>query len=116
MHSSVEEILQKEDVLTQIDKYKIDNDGRVEIYGMKLDMSEAVEARQIGEKIELAFYRGGELKKVTATVALNRLVFETARQYDNEPRYVCYAGLVFIPASRNYLESWGPEWPLDIPF
>jgi hypothetical protein len=116
MHSSVETIFQKEDVLTQIDNYKIDNDGRVVIHGLRLELSEAVEAKQIGEKIDLEFYRGGELKKATATVALNRLVFETARQYDIEPRYVCFAGLVFVPATRNYLETWGAEWPLDIPF
>jgi hypothetical protein len=23
---------------------------------------------------------------------------------------------VFVPATRNYLETWGPEWMFDIPF
>ena len=116
MHSSVESILQRNDVLVQIDNYKIDNDGRVEIYGLKLDLSEVVETKQIGETAEIAFYRDGSLTKATAKVALNRPVFEVARQYDITPRYVCYAGFVFVPVTRNYLETWGPEWPLDIPF
>ena len=116
MHSSVESILKKGDVLTQIDQYAIDNDGRVEIYGLKLDMSEAVDVKQIGQTIELAFYRDGKLTKTTATVALNRTVFEFARQYDIEPEYVCFAGLVFVPATRNYLETWGAEWIKDTPF
>jgi S1-C subfamily serine protease len=116
MHSSVETILQRDDVLVQIDDYKIDNDGRVEIYGLKLDLSEAVETKQIGQKAEIAFYRNGELKKATAEVALNRPVLEIARQYDISPRYVCFAGLVFVPVTRNYLETWGPEWPIKTPF
>jgi len=116
MHSTVETILKPNDVLVQIDDYKIDNDGRVGIYGLKLDLSEAVETKQIGQTAEISFYREGELKKATATVSLNRPVLEIARQYDIRPRYVCFAGLVFVPVSRNYLETWGPEWPMDIPF
>jgi S1-C subfamily serine protease len=116
MHSSVESILKAGDVLTQVDQYAIDNDGRVEIYGLKLDMSEAVDSKQIGQTIELVFYRDGKLTQATATVALNRTVFEFARQYDIEPQYVCFAGLVFVPATRNYLETWGAEWIKDAPF
>jgi S1-C subfamily serine protease len=116
MHSSVESILKPGDVLTQIDQYAIDNDGRVEIYGLKLDMSEVVDSKQIGQTVELAFYRDGKLTKATATVALNRPVFEFSRQYDIEPQYVCFAGLVFVPATRNYLESWGPEGIKNLPF
>ncbi len=116
MHSSVEKILKPGDVLIRIDEYNIDNDGRVDIYGLKLDLSEVVETKQTGETAELAFYREGKLKEATATVALNRPVFEFARQYDIAPRYVCFGGLTFVPATRNYLEAWGPEWPTDAPF
>jgi len=116
MHSSVEPILKSGDVLVQIDQYKIDNDGRVEIYGLKLELLEAVETKQIGQTAEIEFYRQGELTKATATIALNKPVFEYERQYDIRPRYVCFAGLVFVPATRNYLETWGPEWLKEIPF
>ena len=116
MHSSVETLLQAGDVLTGVDDYKIDNDGMVEIYGLTLHMSEAIETKQIGEKAELSFYRGGELKRETATVALNRPIFEYSRQYDRPPRYVCFAGLTFVPATRNFLETWGRNWMTDMPF
>jgi S1-C subfamily serine protease len=116
MHSSVELILQRGDVLVQIDDYKIDNDGRVKIYGLSLDLSEVVESKQISQTAEISFYRDGQLTKATAKVALNRPVFEFARQYDISPQYVCFGGLVFVPATRNYLETWGSDWPTDIPF
>jgi S1-C subfamily serine protease len=116
MHSSVESILQRGDVLVQIDDYTIDNDGRVKIYGLSLDLSEVVESKQIGQTAEISFYRDGQLTKATAKVALNRPVFEFARQYDISPRYVCFAGFVFVPATRNYLETWGSDWPTDLPF
>ncbi len=116
MHSSVEQILQRDDVLTKIDDYSIDNDGRVEIYGLRMDLSEVVEGKQIGGTARLTFYRGGEKVEATAAVALNRPIFEYSRQYDAPPRYVCFAGLVFVPATRNYLETWGRDWITNMPF
>jgi len=116
MHSSVEDLLQQGDVLTEIAGYNLDNDGRVEIYGLKLNLSEVVETKQIGETAQLVFYRDGQRMEATATIALNRGILEYARLYDKPPRYVCFAGLTFIPATRNYLETWGPEWTKDLPF
>ncbi|MBN2181500.1 MAG: trypsin-like peptidase domain-containing protein [Sedimentisphaerales bacterium] len=116
MHSSVESILQPGDVITQIDDYNIDNDGMIQIYGLRLSISATIESKQIGQTLELTFFREGNLQKATATIALNRPIFEQARQYDRPPPYVCFAGLVFVPATRNYLESWGPRWPQEIPF
>ena len=115
MHSAVESILQKGDVVTQVDKYKVDNDGRVQIYGLTLPFDEALEAKQIGQTVELTFYRQGNPTKATATVALYKPVLEYARQYDVAPRYVCFAGMVFVPLTRNLLETWGKDWPIAIP-
>ncbi|MEJ2649677.1 MAG: trypsin-like peptidase domain-containing protein [Sedimentisphaerales bacterium] len=116
LNSSVEPVLQKNDVVTKIDDYNIDNDGMIMINGLRLSISEAIESKQIGETVDLTFYRQGELKTATVTIALNRPVFEQARLYDEPPPYVCYAGLVFVPATRNFLETWGSRRARDIPF
>ena len=115
MHSSVEQLLQPNDVITRIDTYNIDNDGLVQIYGLRLHMSEVIETKHIGQTAELTFYRSGKLMKKVATVALNRPILEQARQYDRPPRYVCFAGLTFVPLTRNYLETWGRDWRANIP-
>lgn len=116
MHSSVENVLQAGDVITGIDDLDIDNDGMIEIYGLRLHMAEAIERRQIGENIELSFYRNGELNKIGAVVALNKPILPYWRQYDAEPRYEVFAGLTFVPVSRNFLETWGRTWIIDMPF
>jgi S1-C subfamily serine protease len=115
MHSSVESILQPNDVITRIDDYNIDDDGLVQIYGLTLHLSEVLETKHIGQTVQLTFYRGGKLMTEIATLALNRPIFEQARQYDRPPRYVCFAGLTFVPATRNFLETWGRDWQTDIP-
>lgn len=116
MHSSVENVLQPDDVLTRIDEYDIDNDAMVQVYGLTLHLGEIVEQKQLGQTVELEFYRDGELQKATATVALNRPVLAYEREFDNPPDYYVFAGLTFVPLNRNFLESWGPRWLIDIPF
>lgn len=102
--------------MTRIDSYDIDNDGMVQIHGLRLPLSEVVDLKQIGETTQLTFYRQGKRMTATATIALNKPIFDRARRYDRAPAYVCFAGLVFVPASRNFLETWGRQWPKDIPF
>jgi len=116
MHSSVENVLQAGDVITRIDDFDIDNDGMIEIYGLRLHMAEAIERRQIGENVELEFYRNGELNKISADVALNKPILPYWRQYDAQPKYEVFAGLTFVPVSRNFLETWGRTWITDMPF
>ena len=116
MHSSIESILQAGDVMTRIDDYNIDNDGMIQMHGLRLPVSQVVDSKQIGETVELTFYRQGKRMTATATIALNKPIFDRARQFDRPPPYVCCAGLVFVSASRNLLETWGPKWPQEIPF
>lgn len=115
MHSSVESVLEPGDVITRVDDLDIDNDGMIKIYGLTLHMAETIEQKQLGQTVELTFYRNGELKEATAVVALNRPVLAYWREFDNPPRYMVYAGLTFVPLSRNFLETWGRKWMTNIP-
>ncbi len=116
MHSSVENLFQRNDVITKIDDYDIDNDGMIKIYGLTLHLSEVIEQKQIGESVEVTFYRNGEKQTKTAQIALNRPLLAYDRQFDIPPRYVVYAGMTFVPMTRNYLEVWGASWLSDMPF
>ena len=116
LNSSVENIFEPEDVITKLDGYDIDNDGMVNVYGLTLHMSEIIEQKQIGDTIGITLYRNGREQTATATVAVNRPPLPYWRQFDEKPRYYLYAGLTFVPLSRNYLETWGQEWASEIPF
>ena len=115
LNSSAEKVLQRNDCITQIDNYDIDNDGMIMIYGQKYHLSEQVETKQIGETVNITFWRDGKQQTAQLVIQLNRPVFEVARLYDDPPPYVCFAGLTFVSANRNYLETWGRDWLSDIP-
>jgi len=116
MNSSIENLVKHNDVLVKVDDYPVDNDGMVEIYGLSIHMSEVVEQKQLGQTVNLEFYRDGKLNKVSAKVALNRPVLAYWRLYDKPPKYYVYAGLTFVSLSRNFLENWGDSWINNIPF
>ncbi len=116
INSTVEDVLQPGDVITEIDGYSIDNDGMIRIHGLHLELSEAVEQKQIGDEIRLAFYRGGEKHSATVKVHYNEPVLTWRQLHDLQPEYKVYAGLVFVSLNRNYLETWGQNWVFDIPF
>jgi hypothetical protein len=88
----------------------------VKIHDLTLRMGEVIEQKQIGESVEVTFFRDGEMRRENITIALNRPVMEYARSYDKAPGYVVFAGLTFVPVTRNFLENWGRDWLSDIPF
>ena len=114
--STAEGILKKDDVLTKIDDFDIDNDGMIAIDGLRLEYSEVIDRKQLGETVKVEFYRDGTPKTAEIKVALNAPVLTWGRLYDQEPKYQIHAGLTFVTISRNYLENWGRNWLMDIPF
>jgi S1-C subfamily serine protease len=104
------------DVLTKIDDFNIDNDGRIQIDGLSLELSEIMDRKQIGQSAALTFYRGGEKQQQDLLIAANNPVLPWNRQYDTKPDYRVFAGLTFVQLNRNFLETWGNSWIADIPF
>ena len=68
-------------------------------------MNEIVERKFAGDVIDLKIWRDKEAieKKVTLKRFLPYLI--AARKYDEKPRYVMYAGLVFQPLDRNLMAA-----------
>ena len=54
-NSTLREIFQIGDVITKIGDFNVDNDGQIMIDGLSLELSEAVDRKQIGEEIEVTF-------------------------------------------------------------
>lgn len=107
--------LNKEDVITKIDDFNIDNDGRVKIDGLSLEMSEIVDRKQIGEKATLHYYRDGQKHQQDLVVSHNEPIVPWNMIYDTQPEYRVYAGLTFVQLNRNFLHRWGAEWINEVP-
>lgn len=108
--------LQEGDVLTKIDDFNIDNDGRILIDNLSLSLTEALDRKQIGETVLLSYYRNG--KKLQQQLALETYepVIPWNLLYDTQPDYRVYAGLTFVQLNRNFLSKWGQNWVSEIPF
>ncbi|HRH96198.1 MAG TPA: serine protease, partial [Prosthecobacter sp.] len=73
--------------------------------GELMDMNEIVERKFAGDTIKLKYMRGG--KKEEATVTLKRFdpYVRLGAQYNQRPRYIVHAGLVFQPLDRNLMDA-----------
>lgn len=116
INSTYYDILKPGDVLTEIDGFNIDNDGRIRIDGLSLELNEALDRKQIGQKVSLSFYRNGELNQKELIVSKNGPVIPWTRMYDTKPEFRVFAGLTFVKVNRNFLETWGRSWISDMPF
>lgn len=108
--------LQNGDVLTKIDDFNIDNDGRILINGLSLELSEIMDRKQIGESVTVTYYRDGQKNQQELTISANEPLIPWDRLYDTQPDYRVFAGLTFVQLNRNFLEKWGSKWITEIPF
>lgn len=98
-------VLQRGDVLLEIDGNPIASDGFIEFNGERVNMNEIVERKFAGDRIRLKYWRNNA--EAEAEVTLKRLTsyLMQANQYEKRPEYLVYAGLVFQPLDRNLLSA-----------
>jgi len=118
--SPTADVLQPRDVILQIDGFDIDHSGdyRDPLYGHLMLENLSTRQRWAGDRIPLKIWRDGAPLEVEYTLppirkAL-RLVSDDSA--DQPPEYLIVGGLVFQPLTRNYLQSWGPDWERSAPF
>ncbi|MBI5201439.1 MAG: trypsin-like peptidase domain-containing protein [Elusimicrobia bacterium] len=100
------------DVLSSIDGVKISDDGTIPFRrSERVLFSHAVFAHQKGDKAKLGLIRGGSPLTVEVSLAPSDGLVP-GPTYGSRPRYYVYAGLVFTPLTRNYVDNW--EWD-DVP-
>lgn len=99
-------VLQRGDVLLEIDGKPIASDGFIEFNGERVNMNEIVERKFTGDRIRLKYWRQGA--EAESEVTLKRLTsyLMQANLYEKRPEYLVYAGLVFQPLDRNLLGAF----------
>lgn len=106
------------DVLLSADGYDIADDGTVEFRpGERTAANYCTQIHQVGEEMVLSILRGGE--ELTVSIPLDlawgRHTLVPMMLYDQMPTYYIYGGLVFVPLTRNYLQTWGKDLNDDPP-
>ncbi len=100
-------VLERGDVLLEIDGYPIYSDGTVELGGERVDLAEIVERKFADDTVELKILREGEEKTVTISPNSPWPVQIQGNIYNKRPRYVVFGGLVFQPLTQPYLRAHG---------
>ncbi|MDQ6625892.1 MAG: serine protease, partial [Verrucomicrobiota bacterium] len=97
------------DVLLSIDDHPIASDSFVELEGERVEMPEVVERKFKGDTVKLDLIR--DHQPMTVNIDLQPLwpyLFQ-GHQYDIQPRYVVYAGLLFQPLSLDMMQAYQPQ-------
>jgi S1-C subfamily serine protease len=102
---SVADVLKPGDVLLSLAGNPVYNNGLIRVDGDLVDMNEVVERKFAGDKVALEFIRDGEKQKAEVTLKRFSPYVKLGEQYDQRPRYLMYAGLVFQPLDKNLMEA-----------
>ena len=98
-------ILKTGDVLLAIDGLPVKSNGLINYDGEDVNMNEIVERKFAGDVIDLKIWRNKEVIETNVTLKRFLPYLIAARKYDEKPRYVMYAGLVFQPLDRNLMAA-----------
>ncbi len=110
------QVFESGDILMAIDGRPVAGDGTVELRsGSRTRLDYMVNRHQIGETIPVNIIRDGVSLSVEMTLntTLHDLTVVPNKIYDTPPEYHIFGGIVFMPLSLNYLESWGYDWYLN---
>ncbi|MCA1963600.1 MAG: trypsin-like peptidase domain-containing protein, partial [Prosthecobacter sp.] len=97
--------LQRGDVLLSMDGNPVLNNGLMRFEGELMDMNEVVERKFAGDKLKIKLLRDGKPMEKEVTLKRFDPYVRMGSQYNQRPRYLVYAGLVFQPLDRNLMDA-----------
>ena len=97
--------LKEDDVILNIDGYKVYANGKIEFRkGELTSFVYALDGHQLGEEARLTILRNGKIQKIKIELDKTREDLELIKRYRYHPfaTYFIYGGYVFVPASKEY--------------
>jgi S1-C subfamily serine protease len=110
-NGSADGVIKSGDVLMAIDGHAINADGKINLEGEFVELEEIVERKFRGDKVALDVIRDGKPEKLTITLQGAEPYRIYVNRYDEKPRFLVFAGLVFQPVDRNFLGAHGIKDP-----
>ncbi len=103
-------VLQPGDVLLKLGGEPIAADGTVKLgERSRIELQYVPSMRYVGEDIPLQVYRAQERSTHQVTLQPHRPLVP-GRAVGGRPAWFVYAGLLFVPLTRSWLETWGEGW------
>lgn len=105
--------LQKADVITEIDGYKISNDGFIELEnGNRVNCNYVFTKKYIGDTVNFKVIRKGVEQSAWAKMSYKTSDYDLVPFISpkSKPQYYFYGGFVFAPLSLNYLFTYENWW------
>ena len=105
-------IIKPGDAILAIEGNTVYNNGLVKVDDEMVDMNEIVERKFVGDKVQLDVLRDGKKQKIEVKLKRFLPYLTMGEQYNQRPRYVLFAGLLFQPMNRNLMEAHNIRDPL----
>jgi S1-C subfamily serine protease len=103
-------LLHPNDVIMQVGDFPVDDDGTITYEGNTVGVSVAFDMAQNNDTVPLRVWRDGKMIDVKLPMTVYTADYAQGNQYDVEPRYYIYGGLVFTTLSLDYLKTFGTDW------
>ena len=105
--------LEPDDILLAVADTPVADDGTVTLRrGERALFTHLISRMQVGQEVKLTVLRGGKEIAVPVVLRVPHALIP-GPDYGQRPSYFVYAGLVFTPLTRNYIETWEDE--KDVP-
>jgi S1-C subfamily serine protease len=116
--SSAAGLLKPNDILTGIDGQRIADDETIRLgRDGRTNYKYVVDNLFPGDLVSLDIIRAGQKQTVQVPVdpvSRGRSLVHEVR-YDQQPRYLVYGGVVFVPLNMNLIKRWGRDWQNKAP-
>ena len=103
--SACDGALQPGDVVLAVNGLPVDCTAMIELDGVRVRLEELAERSFAGDKIHFTIIRAGQVQETATTLAPLPSIRVLSRRYDEAPRYVVFAGLVFQPLEFNVVQA-----------
>ena len=87
------------------------NDGTIRKGDARVTFEHAFDMKQVGEPVRIVVWRDGREQSLDAPARRIARYDRNRNRYGVAPRYVVYAGLVFMPLDAELLKTLGRGWP-----
>jgi hypothetical protein len=104
--SAASDQIREGDILLAVDGVDISNNGTYLFEKDKrLSLTHLISMHQVGDRVPFDIWRDGRQQRVHIALRISKDIVD-GPIYDTRPSYFIYAGLVFVPITRNFVSLW----------